>query len=669
MLFAKDKYLKIRIIMKIYNNDANFVNSLSEGVSVENLDGGYLFKFSDGTTSLSRWGTTNISFSAVECRAKEKQTCIIQLFIGKDIVAGKSIESQTTDLAKRYVIFGYDGKILGNGEFERCTAKIFYPTHPSTAKSDYIVVTIQKYARLNAKSFNAIYSCAGAFSCSTKSIKQDIKLIPANKKDRTFIPIAEIIDDGKTTLINVTSKKILTETEECGNATCIYDEAKQKSPYILFSPNDSTKKVYARIYDISGKVIMGGLPQHSEWVHLEDHEGSNDYLMCSDLNNILSAILVMDKNGDFVLSKLNDILGLSEERLLTINKSFCADYLEHGLLLVSEFATKKSLSNFITSNETLLFDEWVNVSWNMHDASRYVPLIDKIPLSNILIEYENGDSKNYRKIDIINAHTEEKGKLYEFDFDEPLIARSTLDPLFKIRITFLKYKGKENFFLYSNSHYQNKSISEFNDLLCLDHWVDGIFIGKIDATSNDSALFVKDNGKLFFLNLPKILYDYSHSYWNKGAENTYLYDCECIEYSKFLTNCPKSYSGNQNYRFGYIFIYDKNKITILSLRYLKSMSYDTNEYEYNEFTANDAFDTNMVFPIIEENGKYAYLKPDYDIVPVAYLNNKSMLITNSGTGEFFDDAQSAYCVNGKWYFPVMKDGDNLTLNVGGYSVN
>ena len=162
----------------------------------------------------------------------------------------------------------------------------------------------------------------------------------------------------------------------------------------------------------------------------------------------------------------------------------------------------------------------------MHDASRYVPLIDKIPLSNILIEYENGDSKNYRKIDIINAHTEEKGKLYEFDFDEPLIARSTLDPLFKIRITFLKYKGKENFFLYSNSHYQNKSISEFNDLLCLDHLVDGIFIGKIDATSNDSALFVKDNGKLFFLNTPKILYDCKYKPQNKRAENTYLYDCE-----------------------------------------------------------------------------------------------------------------------------------------------
>ena len=656
--------------MEIHNNDVNFVNSLSEGVSVENLDGGYLFKFSDGTTSLSRWGTTNISFSAVECRAKEKQTCIIQLFIGKDIVAGKSIESQTTDLAKRYVIFGYDGKILGNGEFERCTAKTFYPTHPSTAKSDYIVVTIQKYARLNAKSFNAIYSCAGAFSCSTKSIKQDIKLIPANKKDRTFIPIAEIIDDGKTTLINVTSKKILTETEECGNATCIYDEAKQKSPYILFSPNESTKKVYARIYDISGKVIMGGLPQHSEWVHLEDHEGSNDYLMCSDLNNILSAILVMDKNGDFVLSKLNDILGLSEERLLTINKSFCADYLEHGLLLVSEFATKKSLSNFITSNETLLFDEWVTVSWNMHEGARYLPLIDKIPLRNVLIEYATENPKKYRKINIINAHIGEKGKLYEFDFDEPVIAKEVLDPLFKIRITFLKYKEKENFLLYPDVHYQHKAISEFNDLLCLEHWVDGICIGKIDATSNDNALFVKDNGKLFFLNLPKILYDCEHPSWDKGTGNTYLYGCEYIEYSKFLTKCPKSYKGGLNQRFGYIFIYDKSKITILSLRYLTSVGYAGNFYEYNERTVNDAFDTNMPFPIIEDNGKYAYLKPGYDIAPVTSLNDeKSILITNSDTGEFFDDAQSAYCVNGKWYFPVMKDGDNLTLNVGGYSVN
>lgn len=193
--------------MKIYNNDVNFVNSFSEGVSVEEFNGGYLFKFSDNTTSMSRWRTTDISFSAVECRANGRQTCIIQLFIGKDNIAVKSSGSQTTDLAKRYVIFGYDGKILGDGEFERCMTKTLYPIHPSTAKSDYIVVAVQKYARLNAKSFNAIYSCAGAFSCSTKSVKQDVKFIPTNKKDGTFIPIAEIIDDNKTTLINVTSKK------------------------------------------------------------------------------------------------------------------------------------------------------------------------------------------------------------------------------------------------------------------------------------------------------------------------------------------------------------------------------------------------------------------------------------------------------------------------------
>ena len=655
--------------MKIYNNDINFVNSLSEGVSVEDFDGGYLFKFSDGTTSLSRWGTSDISFSAVECRAKEKQTCIIQLFVGKNSSGDKSSESQTSDLAKRYVIFGHDGKILGDGEFERCTVKTLYPIHPSTAKSDYIVVTMQKYARVNAKSFNAIYSCAGAFSCSTKSLKQVVNLIPTNKKDGLFIPIAEIIDDGKTTLINVTSKKILTETEECGDATCIYDEEKQKSPYVLFSPNDLTKKVYARIYDMSGKVIMGGLPQHSEWIHLEDHDGTNDYLMCLNFNNVLSAILVMDKNGNFILSKLNEILDLSEKRLLTINESFRSNYLEHGLLLVSEFASQKSLSNFITSKETLLFDEWVNVSWNMHDGTQYLPLIDKIPLRNVLIEYATEDPKKYRKINIINTHIEEKGKLYEFDFDEPVIAKATLDPLFKIRITFLKYKEKENFLLYSESNYHHKAISEFNDLLCLDHWVDGIFTGKIDATSNDIALFVKDNGKLFFLNLPKILYDCEHPSWGKGAENTYLYGCEYIEYSKFLTKCPRSYKGGSNQRFGHIFIYDKSKITILSLRYLTSVGYAGNFYEYNERTVDDAFDTNMPFPIIEENGKYAYLKPGYDIAPVTFLNNKSILIKNSDTGEFFDDAQSAYCVNGKWYFPVIKDGENLTLNVGGYSVN
>lgn len=664
----KDKYLKIRIIMKIYNNDVNFVNSLSEGVSVENLDGGYLFKFSDGTTSLSRWGTTDISFSAVECRAKEKQTCIIQLFIGKGIVADKSIESQTI-LAKRYVIFGYDGKILGDGKFERCTVKTLYPTHPSTAKSDYIVVTIQKYARLNAKSFNAIYSCAGAFSCSTKSAKQDVKLIPTNKKDGTFIPIAEIIDDGKTTLINVTSKKILTETEECGNATCIYDETKQKFPYILFSPNDLTKKVYARIYDMSGKVIMGGLPQHSEWIHLEDYDGTNDYLICSDSNNILSAILVMDKNGDFVLSKLNEILGLSEKRLLTINKLFCSNYLEHGLLLISEYATKKSLSNFITSNETLLFDNWVYVRWGKHESTQIFPLIDEIPLGNVLIEYVNKDSKEYRKFNIINAHIEEEGKLYEFDFDEPLIAKTAFDPLFETKIIFLKYKGKENFFLYSANNYLSKTISEFNDLLCLDHWVDGIFIGRIDAISSDSALFVKDNGKLFFLNLPKFLYNCKYKYLNKG-ENTYLYECESVEYSKFLTHCPKSYKGDSSQRFGHIFIYDKNKITILSLRYSAlSVGDDVYIYDYNERTVDDVFDTNMTFPIIEENGKYAYLKPDYDIAPVASLNDKSILIKNSDTGEFFDDAQSAFCMSGKWYFPVTLSGENLILNVGGYSVN
>lgn len=653
--------------MKIYNNDINFVNSLSEGVSVEEFNGGYLFKFSDNTTSMSRWGTTDISFSAVECRAKEKQTCIIQLFIGKDNDADSSAKNQTSNLAKRYIIFGYDGKILGNGDFERCTVKTLYPTHPSTAKSDYIVVTVQKYARLNAKSFNAIYSCAGAFSCSTKSAKQDVKLMHTSKKGGTFIPIAEIIDDDKTTLINVTSKKIL--AEDSGDATCIYDETKQKSPYILFSPKESTKKVYARIYDMSGKVIMGGLPQRSEWIHLEDHEGTNDYLICSDLNNILSAILVMDKNGDFVLSKLNEILGLSEGKILTINKSFCSTYLNHGLLLISEFATRNPLSNFIISNETLLFDEWVYVGWTYHETTQNLPLIGKIPFGNILIEYINEDSKKYRKINIINAHIDEEGKLYEFDFDEPLIAKSTLDPLFKIKITFLKYKEKENFFLYHDSNYQNKEISEFNDLLCLDHWVDGIFIGKTDATSNDSALFVKDKGKLFFLNLPKILYDYTHPSWNKESENTYLYDCEYIEYSKFLTNCPKSYKGGSNQRFGHIFIYDTNKITILSLHYLAFAENVATIYEYNERTVDDVFDTNMTFPIIEENGKYAYFKPGYDIAPVTLLNDKSLLITNSGTGEFFDDAQSAYSVNGKWYFPVMKDGESLILNVGGYSVN
>ena len=665
MLFTKDKYLKFRIIMEIYNNDVNFVNSLSEGVSVENLDGGYLFKFSDGTTSLSRWGTTNISFSAVECRAKEKQTCIIQLFIGKDIVAGKSIESQTT-LAKRYVIFGYDGKILGDGEFERCTVKTLYPIHPSTAKSDYIVVTMQKYAHLNAKGFNAVYSCAGAFSCSTKSTKQDVNFIPTNKKDGLFIPIAKITNDDKPTLINVNSKKIL--TEESGIATCIYDETKQKSPYILFTSYASIKKDDCRIYNMSGKVIMRGLPKHTEWIHLEDYDGENDYLICSDSNNILSAILVMDKNGDFVLSKLNEILGLSEKRLLTINKLFCSNYLEHGLLLISEYATKKSLSNFITSNETLLFDNWVYVRWGKHESTQIFPLIDEIPLGNVLIEYVNKDSKEYRKFNIINAHIEEKGKLYEFDFDEPLIARTTFDPLFKMKITFLKYKEKENFFLYSANNYLSKTISEFNDLLCLDHWVDGIFIGRIDAISSDSALFVKDNGKLFFLNLPKILYDCKYKYLDKGAETTYLYDCESVEYSKFLTRCPKSYKGDSNQRFGHIFIYDKNKITILSLRY-SAVGDDVYIYNYNARTVDDVFDTNMTFPIIEENGKYAYLKPDYDIAPVASLDDKSILITNSDFGELFDDAQSAFCMSGKWYFPVTLDGENLILNVRGHSVN
>ena len=37
MLFTKDKYLKVRIIMKIYNNDINFVNSLSEALEAREL--------------------------------------------------------------------------------------------------------------------------------------------------------------------------------------------------------------------------------------------------------------------------------------------------------------------------------------------------------------------------------------------------------------------------------------------------------------------------------------------------------------------------------------------------------------------------------------------------------------------------------------------------------
>ena len=413
---------------------------------------------------------------------------------------------------------------------------------------------------------------------------------------------------------------------------------------------------------MSGKVIMRGLPKHTEWIHLEDYDGENDYLICSDSNNILSAILVMDKNGDFVLSKLNEILGLSEKRLLTINKLFCSNYLEHGLLLISEYATKKSLSNFITSNETLLFDNWVYVRWGKHESTQIFPLIDEIPLGNVLIEYVNKDSKEYRKFNIINAHIEEKGKLYEFDFDEPLIARTTFDPLFKMKITFLKYKEKENFFLYSANNYLSKTISEFNDLLCLDHWVDGIFIGRIDAISSDSALFVKDNGKLFFLNLPKILYDCKYKYLDKGAETTYLYDCESVEYSKFLTHCPKSYKGDSNQRFGHIFIYDKNKITILSVVHAIDMGY----FDYYERTVDNVFDTNTYFPIIEKNGKYAYLKSGYDKALPTYIRDEDVLVTYEGEGEFFDDAQSAYCANGDWHFPVTMDGENLILDLWGF---
>ena len=224
---------------------------------------------------------------------------------------------------------------------------------------------------------------------------------------------------------------------------------------------------------------------------------------------------------------------------------------------------------------------------------------------------------------------------------------------------FLKYKGKENFFI---THSRILHREKFNDLLCLDHWVDGIFIGKIDAASNDSALFVKDNGKLFFLNTPKILYDCKYKPQNKRAENTYLYDCESVEYSKFLTNCPKSYSGNQNYRFGHIFIYDKNKITILSVVHAIDMGY----FDYYERTVDNVFDTNTYFPIIEKNGKYAYLKSGYDKDLPTYIRDEDVLVTYEGEGEFFDDAQSAYYANGKWHFPATMNGENLILDSWGF---
>lgn len=621
--------------MNVHNNDIDFVNSISKGVRVKEFDGGYLFKFSDGTTSLSRWGTTDISFYAVECRANGRQTCIIQLSMGM----------------KTCVVFGYDGKILGDGEFKRCWLKDCYPMLPSTAKSDYVVIAVVKHSFSDPLEW-LICSGTGELSYSTES---EVEIIPTDRTGEAFIPVASITDNGKITLINLISKKIIAEAkfEYLRKADCIYDEAKQKSPYILLSSDLShtAKKNDSRIYDMSGNVIVDGLPKAVRWIHLEDQYGANDYLICSTPDHILpietlSTILVMDEDGNFNLSKLNETLGLSKGRSLEIDERD----LSHGLLKIQG---EDRLSNFITSKETLLLDEWTRLEYTSDGHTNST--LGLLPSNLIILHYPDGSRHN-----IINIHSEEDGKLYEFEFDEPFFARVMREPIFNVEMTFLKYKGKENFFLYHCITIDRKN---FKDLLCLDHWVDGIFIGEIDAMSGEEALFVKDKGKLFFLNTPKILCE--NTTYRSFYEGADLYECESVEYSKFLTKIPETYKMNPRDRFGYIFIYGKNKITILSV----SCSGNTYCFDYNVHTADDIFDTNTPFPIIERNGKYAYLKPGYDIASVMHLNDRSILVTSSDSGRFFDDAQSAYCVKGDWYFPVTKDGENLIVNVWGYPVN
>ena len=630
-----------------HNNDVNFVNSHSKGVSVEKFDGGYLFKFSDGTTSLSRLGTTDISFSVEECRANGIQTCIIQLSVGKDN------DASAEKLAKNCIIFGYDGKILAGDESKAFIMFQVYPicrSFAKFAKSDYAILCKMN---LNTKEkFYDIYSGKGEYICSSKSFYPTMILSDlSDLSTDTYIPIARI---NENKIINLISKKVIIEgpDDNCGDVHCIYDENKQTQPYILFnvgySPNRLREKKYSIICDMSGNVILDGLPPRNELIHLEDQYGTTDSLMGLSNTGKLRSIFVFGKNGNFTPSKLNDVLDLPFNGVL-LEDGLNRDYLKHGLLSISLDKT----FNFITSKETLLLDEWVRLNRSS------VTTIGTLPseLNLILLEYP-GSSKNL-KLNIINPHLEEPGKLYEFEFDEPFFARVMEDPILHLEMTFLKYKGKENFFI---THSRILHREKFNDLLCLDHWVDGIFIGKIDATSNDSALFVKDNGKLFFLNTPKILYDCKYKPQNKRAENTYLYDCESVEYSKFLTHCPKSYNGNPDDRFGHIFIYDKNKITILSVVHAIDMGY----FDYYERTVDNVFDTNTYFPIIEKNGKYAYLKSGYVKDLPTYIRDEDVLVTYEGEGEFFDDAQSAYYANGKWHFPVTMNGENLILDSWGF---
>ena len=626
--------------MNSHNNDINFVNSISKGVRVKEFDGGYLFKFSDGTTSLSRWGTTDISFSAEECRANGIQTCIIQLSIGK------GNDASDEKLAKNCIIFGYDGKILVGGESKAIITFRVYPIYHSFAKSDYIIVCRMN---LNTKEgFYDIYSCKGEYVCSSKGFYPTIT--PLDLNANTYIPIAKV---NRNKITNLISKKVIIEGsyDNHDDVYCIYDENKQTRPYILFnagySPYELREKRHSMICDMSGNVILDGLPPKNELIHLEDQYGTKDYLMGSSNTGKLQSIFVFDKNGKFTPSKLNDVLDLPFNGVL-IEDNLNRDYLKHGLLAIS----LDKAFNFITSKETLLLDEWVHINKSS------ITIMGTLPSELDLIVLKYPDSSKNLKLNIINPHLGEYGKLYEFEFDEPFFARVMQDPILHLEMTFLKYKGKENFFI---THSRSLHREKFKDLLCLDHWVDGIFIGKIDAASNDSALFVKDNGKLFFLNTPKVLFDYKYRSWNKRAESAYLYACESVEYSKFLTNCPKSYNGNPDDRFGHIFIYDKNKITILSVVHSLNMDY----FNYCERTVDNVFDTNTYFPIIEKNGKYAYLQSGYDKTLPMDLGDENELVTYLGEGEFFDDAQSAYYANGKWHFPVAIDGENLILDMYG----
>lgn len=643
---------------KIYKNDINFVNSHSYGLSVEYLDGGYVFRFPDGTTSLSKWGTVNIKFAAIQCRAKMKDSCIIQIYVyKKDPATGSEYQDG------RYVVLGYDGTIIGDGKYSACDVRKLCHIPEELSKSDYFIVIMKKESsRANSQKIPIVYSCAGAKAYAAKSASPTIDLIPINKDklDEGYLPVAQIQYAKGGVLINLVNKKTISENDD-NIFTCVYNKKKQKSPYLL----EKNRVNYGgapttKLIDLNGNTIIDNFPSETRWIHIDDNFGENDYLICADTNNIIHTILVLDENGNFQISKLHKILDL-DNTIVQCRINGEKELLECGLFEVrfkSARSGNRTCCNYLTSDENVLFQQGEISLLDSDHGEHFIPF-GEYNREYILFEYNSFTNSKVKHINFIKTNFSSGGK-YEILFDEPALFTTVTEPLMKMKLVAIRCKNKENFLITSNIRYGGDEIKSFGDMFLLEHWVDGIYTGDAGKGINgEEAIYIKDNGKLFFFDFPKALYDLQKS----KKDGNYLYECEYLEYSKYLTERPNGYLGSRMY-FGYIFLFKESGVDVIALEY-SPVGAQREILVHKIYHVDDIYDTNMDFPIVKMDGKYSYLKPGYSITP----NMSDLFITMSPTREWFDDVESAYKVGNSYYFPVTVGGSNHILNVNGYSIN